>query len=254
MGLNIPEKVLITVDLIGEHLRKVFDAENLPDLSDRLVEVSALLGFDHVSLSCNKRDRFELSGYPDVSNWTGSFQSDYRRGSWHKVDQNLERALVQPEALWWEVDPKAADKESAPFMEFLHSYKVRTGILLALPSRPGFLSGVVVCSEHVVACSPDVLQLVSIVGRAALLKIETLGLCEQLSADQALATRQLSAKHRDILRWSAEGKSNQDIATILGMSKRAVDYHMSQIFKQLGVSSKAQAVAIVANSRALFNA
>lgn len=53
----------------------------------------------------------------------------------------------------------------------------------------------------------------------------------------------LSELQADILHWAAEGKSNGDIATILGISRRGCDYHLGEIYKKLGVASRAQAVA-----------
>lgn len=54
----------------------------------------------------------------------------------------------------------------------------------------------------------------------------------------------LTERQVEILTWAAKGKSNGDIATILSQSRRAVDYHMSEILRKLGVTSRAQAVAL----------
>lgn len=56
-------------------------------------------------------------------------------------------------------------------------------------------------------------------------------------------TRTLSEMQAEILHWAAAGKSNGDIATILGISRRGCDYHMGEIYRKLGVSSRSQAVA-----------
>jgi PAS domain S-box-containing protein len=55
----------------------------------------------------------------------------------------------------------------------------------------------------------------------------------------------LTAQQLDLLTWAAAGKSNTDIATITGLSRRGVEYHMEQILKKLGVASKAQAAALL---------
>jgi DNA-binding CsgD family transcriptional regulator len=49
--------------------------------------------------------------------------------------------------------------------------------------------------------------------------------------------------------WAALGKSNGDIAVILSQSKRAIDWHMSEILRKLKVSSRNQAIALLACSR-----
>ncbi|MBO0346858.1 autoinducer binding domain-containing protein [Roseibium sp. CAU 1637] len=45
----------------------------------------------------------------------------------------------------------------------------------------------------------------------------------------------------DVLSWSAEGKTDQDIATILGISTATVRYHWANIFTKMNVANKIQA-------------
>lgn len=54
----------------------------------------------------------------------------------------------------------------------------------------------------------------------------------------------LSLRQLEILQWVTQGKSKADIAIIIGASKQAVDYHISEILKKLEVVSKAQAAAL----------
>lgn len=60
----------------------------------------------------------------------------------------------------------------------------------------------------------------------------------------------LSTIQLNYLRWAAEGKSSADIAVITGASRRAIEYHFTEILRKLSVSSRAQAVAWLAQSGA----
>lgn len=53
----------------------------------------------------------------------------------------------------------------------------------------------------------------------------------------------LSPRELEVLRWSMEGKSAQDVADILGLSVRTVNFHVAGVCKKLGVASKGVAVA-----------
>ena len=44
--------------------------------------------------------------------------------------------------------------------------------------------------------------------------------------------------------WLAKGKTNRDIADILGMSPRTVNKHLEHIFEKLGVETRAAAAAL----------
>jgi DNA-binding CsgD family transcriptional regulator len=53
----------------------------------------------------------------------------------------------------------------------------------------------------------------------------------------------LTCREREALQWSADGKSAQDIADILNISKGAVDFHLKNAIKKLQTSNKTAAVA-----------
>jgi transcriptional regulator EpsA len=59
----------------------------------------------------------------------------------------------------------------------------------------------------------------------------------------APAARRLSPRQREILHWLHEGKTNGEIAQILGLTAVNVKYHVDQIYAKLEVRSRAQAVA-----------
>lgn len=54
----------------------------------------------------------------------------------------------------------------------------------------------------------------------------------------------LTAREAEVLSWVAGGKSNRDIAEILGLSPRTVDKHLEQIYAKLGVENRASAAAV----------
>jgi DNA-binding NarL/FixJ family response regulator len=51
----------------------------------------------------------------------------------------------------------------------------------------------------------------------------------------------LSARELEILTWVARGKSSTDIAAMIGISDRTVDYHVENAMRKLGVNSRVQA-------------
>ena len=56
----------------------------------------------------------------------------------------------------------------------------------------------------------------------------------------------LSKRQAEVLGLMARGKSNRDIASILGLTEGTVKIHLTAIFKVLGVSSRTQAMVVVA--------
>jgi DNA-binding CsgD family transcriptional regulator len=65
-------------------------------------------------------------------------------------------------------------------------------------------------------------------------------------AGQTPAGRQpchLSPRELTVLLWMKEGKTNWEIARIIGLTERTVRFHVGSIFEKLDVTSRTQAVA-----------
>jgi len=60
---------------------------------------------------------------------------------------------------------------------------------------------------------------------------------------QAPGARPLSAREIDVLIWLREGKTNAELATILGISALTVKNHLQRIYKILAVGNRTEAVA-----------
>ena len=58
----------------------------------------------------------------------------------------------------------------------------------------------------------------------------------------------LTTREREVLSWLSKGKTNRDIAQILGLSPRTVDKHLEQIYAKLGVENRTAAAALATNA------
>jgi DNA-binding NarL/FixJ family response regulator len=61
----------------------------------------------------------------------------------------------------------------------------------------------------------------------------------------------LTTREGEVLSWLSKGKTNRDIAQILGLSPRTVDKHLEQIYSKLGVENRTAAAAIAVNAKHL---
>lgn len=52
----------------------------------------------------------------------------------------------------------------------------------------------------------------------------------------------LTPREREVLEWLAAGKTNRDIAEILGARPRTVEKHLERIYQKLGVETRTAAV------------
>lgn len=62
------------------------------------------------------------------------------------------------------------------------------------------------------------------------------------SAEGAAGREELNERERDVLNWVAAGKSDWQVAQILSVSPKTVNYHVENAKRKLGAVSRIQAV------------
>jgi DNA-binding CsgD family transcriptional regulator len=65
---------------------------------------------------------------------------------------------------------------------------------------------------------------------------------QSLFSSDALKPLGISARQAEVLRWMAEGKTDEEIGLILSVSAHTAHKHVQNIFKKMGVSNRATAV------------
>jgi LuxR family quorum-sensing system transcriptional regulator SolR len=68
------------------------------------------------------------------------------------------------------------------------------------------------------------------------------------------APAKLSARERDVMRWTAEGKTSWEIGQILQISENTVNFHVKKAIAKLDARNKVQAAAKAASLGLLFGA
>jgi DNA-binding response OmpR family regulator/DNA-binding CsgD family transcriptional regulator len=66
---------------------------------------------------------------------------------------------------------------------------------------------------------------------------------ERAGANKLQSRFGLTSREAEVLYWLSCGKSNRDIADILGISYRTVDKHLEHLFAKIGVESRSSAIA-----------
>ncbi len=73
---------------------------------------------------------------------------------------------------------------------------------------------------------------------------EGVGRIEKGTWQQGSPLHKLTAREREVLAGLIEGNSNKKIAQIIGVQEGTAAFHLKGVFKKLGVSNRAQAVAV----------
>jgi DNA-binding CsgD family transcriptional regulator len=65
--------------------------------------------------------------------------------------------------------------------------------------------------------------------------------------------RRLTAREREVLLWLSRGKSNAEIAAILGIKVATVSKHLERIYPKLGVESRSAAINVLSEEQRSSN-
>jgi DNA-binding CsgD family transcriptional regulator len=65
---------------------------------------------------------------------------------------------------------------------------------------------------------------------------------DEVPAEPTAAAWPLTARENEVLHWLAAGKTDRDIAAVLGISPRTVHKHLQRIYEKLGVETRTAAV------------
>lgn len=181
---------------------------------------------------------------PTLTSWSESDLIEYDRNNWAERDPLLHYAAGDGQPLGWGTLDWSGNPQDEDYVRYLHEAGLQGGVTVPLSTPSGPLGAMTVLSASRSNFSPQCIQAIEIIGRVAMIQANALGLEKHQIplAPDLLST--LSQHQADILEWAAQGKSSQDIATIMGKKKRGIDYNISEILKKFNVSSRAQAIAI----------
>jgi len=241
---------------LAEAVEKIHLASDAALLRSAMTESFSLLGYDHFIIGIDARSRDELGNVPTLTSLPDHIVKHYIAENFAECSPALAYIWSGDEPYQWSGGNYRTFYGSAferRYTDYYRSIPVLSGIAIPLSRASGRVSAITVTAHADIEHGPDAPRRVAAIAKVAMMKAALLGISRD-DSQAALLDADLSTRQVEILQWAARGKSNTDIAVITGQSKRAVDYHVSEILRKLKVSSRAQAVALTATARLMKSA
>ncbi len=228
-----------------EVLHFAAQSENVEDVKDVLTRFQELFPFTRVIGGLAKLGRTgAFEGFTNVLNV--SYPEEWLRLYWQKgyfeVDPVFQAALRESGTQHWETTYKAAssDKQSE-FMAAAKEFGLGDGITTG-STDPA--CGVATFCSFASAERVDAKRYVPLVEYFGYhVHLSLLRTAPKNSQAVAPCVRELSLREMTILNWVKNGKTNWEIAKIIGVTERTVRFHVESIFSKLDVTSRSHAVA-----------
>lgn len=204
---------------------------------ERLVEAAQDLGFEFCSYWLRVALPLSNPRMAMYNNFPAAWQERYEQRGYLAIDPTVKHGLSSSKILVWADSVNAASKE---FWDEASSFGLRVGCGVPVRDTRGLLSMTSfarsegdITSEELVVNLPKMFWLAQVahVGMKDLIAPRLLP-----EIDVKLSEREV-----EVLRWTADGKTSNDVADILGISERTVNFHINNAMIKLGASNKTAA-------------
>ena len=225
-------------DLFGLLLNTNTDTTAEATFSD-ICEYSRKLGFEYIAYG------FQLP-YPItrpkiclLNNYPRTWQEHYEKQGYLLTDPTVIHGRRNQEPLLWNDQAFASNMA---LWQDAQDHGIRSGWAQSCLEINGSGSMLSLCrgSEPLTTGELKSIEL----QMRWLVQVAHLNLSRKIVAQEAHTNwPSLTPREREVLQWTADGKSALDIADILNLSKGAIDFHLSNCLRKLQSPNKTAAVA-----------
>lgn len=202
---------------------------------DRVASILGQFGFDAFVLT--RLPHADLGGGPDIllNGWPDGWSERYAEAGHFRYDPLSRHCLATTEVFSWDEIPARlfADPRAAHVRHEAAAFRLMDG--LCVPTRTSLGVGGLSLAGSRVDHEPEVRQAVRLLALQVWDCLETIG-------GGAGRDVRLTQREKDVLRWIAQGKTVQDVATILAISDHTVGEHLKKVRGKLDTTNSAHSV------------
>ena len=212
----------------------ILKVKDVFELRRCMLKLARIYGFEALyAVSPLTRDR-EFGRHLTNLNFPAVWERQWRRRLFW-VDPLIDYSLTHPQVFLWSyvfAKPDLTEGQKR-YVEFCHGLGMTDG-LGVICYGPGGRMGFV---GFGLPSGPDCFSAQTYLAVATIAQLAFNKYCTILSGTDQTAP-ELSPREREIMRWAGRGKSNADIAVIVGISKHTIDTHLRRVFRKFGTSDR----------------
>lgn len=208
------------------------------DIFSRVQKVAHALGFDHVAYGFQAPYPVTQPRITLLNNYPKAWQEHYAKAGYLRTDPTVAHARKSQAPVLWS---ERAFAKTPRLWADARDHGLNVG--WAQSSLDGLGAG----SMLTLCRGKDPLTPNELLAHEQhmrwLVQVTHVSCSRVLVKEGTNALPRLSRRELEVLKWTADGKTAQDIADILTVSKHAVDFHLKNVVNKLQVSNKTSAVA-----------
>lgn len=230
MKINVP-------DLFEKTMQSMLYCSNERELFNLLSIAVRALEFDYYAYGVRIVSPITKPSFSLKNNYTNKWQSRYADKNYIAIDPTVEHGLISTRPIIWSNE---RIQEQPEFWEEATSHGLRSGWAQSSFLTPGSIGMLTVARENEdrylekTPCNQPLLIWLNNVFKSSYAEI----ILPNILKETYLA---LTARETEMLKWCADGKTSDEIAIILNLTKRTVDFHIANAINKLNVTNKTAA-------------
>jgi DNA-binding CsgD family transcriptional regulator len=220
-----------------DRLNALLDIESEAELFEEVRQVAYEMGFEYCAYGIQMPVPVSRPTVLMYNNYSEEWQRCYQERGYLSIDPTVRHGLTSTLPIVWSDELFS----SAPDLwEEARGHGLHFGWAQASRDRTGAV-GMLTLARSVDQLTENELS-VNYARMAWLTQYAHAGMSKLLVPQHVPeCTITLTQREKEVLRWTAEGKTAGEIAQILGMSERTVNFHINNIVAKFGASNKTQA-------------
>lgn len=221
------------------HIDKIQHANTDSEVVSILRNLSTSVGFEHFIISGIPRRGVKLEPFVLASHWPKEWFKRYMERDYVEVDPVARASFQTADPFQWStlVSGIETGTPQCKLMDDASSIGLQDGLCVPIHTEDG-MHGVVSFGGGMKDWAPESTVMLHLISLYAHGRLRLLRRPPFLKHKNNLSKREL-----EVLRWAASGKTSEDIATLVGLKRRTVDFHFKNAATKLGTVNRIHTVA-----------
>ncbi|MGV7962619.1 helix-turn-helix transcriptional regulator [Photorhabdus tasmaniensis] len=222
----------------NEILSEIQKSKTMPELEEKLLNAINYLDFEFYSIYQEEKYPFTIKKYVLITNLNIETANNYNQNNNHDSDQlmNGDYTFSIPS-----ICNEKISKNADFMIKKSNIDEVQNSLSIKIKGSHGERSIFSVARKKGAISHNEILNKAGMLGILANECVETFNKLKNKKDKIIVPT--LSTREVEVIRWTCEGKTSAEIANILEISTRTVNFHINNVMEKLVVPNKVAAVA-----------
>jgi LuxR family transcriptional regulator, quorum-sensing system regulator SolR len=225
-------------NFVEEIIHPLTSANSAKHLFSEITSNAKAIGFEYCAygllspIPITKQKILMMSNYPE------SWQNKYRENNYISIDSTVRHGIESPLPLLW---TNKLFYATPTFWEEARAHGLNNGWSLSIRSNNGFVGMLTMARENEPLSEKELSEKSSrLIWLAQTAHVAMASLLSNKLAPELDV--KLTIRELEVLKWSAEGKTSNEIADILCISYGTVNYHVANAINKLQTVNKNAAI------------